>query len=93
MWPGRLPDLPHSDLCQECRRHGRDRGNRDPPDLDESDAPRPHPITRASVKANNLTPEYRFWNGYSTNYSLRDAAQLDPKTGAYPTSRPDGTFD
>ena len=53
-------------------------------------APPYHP---SSVKANNLTPEYRFWNRYSTNYRLGDVAQLDPITGAYPTSRPDGAVD
>jgi len=53
-------------------------------------APPYHPT---SVKANNLTPEYRFWNRYSTNYRLGDVAQLDAVTGAYPTSRPDGGVD
>ena len=48
------------------------------------------PYHPASTKANNLTPKYRFWNRYSYNYILREAAQLDTKTGAYPTSRPDG---
>lgn len=49
------------------------------------------PFHPESVKANNLTPKYRFWNGYSTNYVLRETAQLDPRTGAYPTSRPAGS--
>jgi hypothetical protein len=51
------------------------------------------PYHPASTKANNLTPKYRFWNRYSYNYVLGEAAQLDPKTGAYPTSRPDGLVD
>ena len=50
-------------------------------------APPYHP---SSDKANNLTPRYRFWNRYSTNYRLGEVAQLDAATGAYPTSRPDG---
>lgn len=44
-----------------------------------------------SVKANNLLPKYRFWNGKSDNYLLGDIARLDPATGAYPTSRPAGS--
>jgi hypothetical protein len=51
------------------------------------------PYHPASTKANNLTPKYRFWNRYSYNYVLGEAAQLDPGTGAYPTSRPDGAVD
>jgi hypothetical protein len=51
------------------------------------------PYHPASTKANNLTPKYRFWNRYSYNYVLREAAQIDPKTGAYPTSRPAGAVD
>lgn len=50
-------------------------------------APR-HP---ASIKANNLMPKYRFWNGKSDNYLLGDVARLDAATGAYPTSRPVGS--
>jgi hypothetical protein len=57
-----------------------------------SDATAP-PYHPSNVKANNLVPEYRFWNRYSSNYRLGDAAQLDQKTGAYPTSRPEGTVD
>ncbi|MEW6116671.1 MAG: choice-of-anchor D domain-containing protein [Nitrospirota bacterium] len=43
-------------------------------------------ITRAS----NLKPEYKFWNGTSWGYSLNDPASIDPATGRYPTSRPQG---
>jgi hypothetical protein len=56
----------------------------------DASAPPYHP---SNVKANNLLPEYRFWNRYSSNYRLGDVAQLDPATGAYPTSRPDGAVD
>ncbi len=41
---------------------------------------------------NNITPTYRFWDGYSENYSLGDQAFVDPATGAYPTSRPNGSI-
>ncbi len=51
------------------------------------------PYHPAGTRANNLTPKYRFFNRYSYNYVLREPAQLDPKTGAYPTSRPDGAVD
>jgi cytochrome c553 len=51
------------------------------------------PFHPTSFKANDLTPKYRFWNRYSHNYRLGDIAQLDPATGAYPTSRPDGAVD
>jgi hypothetical protein len=54
-----------------------------------SDATAP-PYHPSSTRANNLTPKYRFYNRYSTNYRLGEVAQLDAKTGAYPTSRPDG---
>lgn len=46
-----------------------------------------HPVL---TKANNLIPEYRFWNRYSTNYLLGDVVLLDPATGVYATSRPQG---
>lgn len=44
-----------------------------------------------SIKANNLTPAYLFWNGKSDNYLLGDVARLDAATGKYPTSRPVGS--
>ena len=56
----------------------------------DASAPPYHP---SSTRANNLTPKYRFWNRYSYNYVLGEAAQFDPETGAYPTSRPDGGVD
>jgi hypothetical protein len=40
--------------------------------------------------ANDLAPRYAFWNGAQDTMLLGDAAQLDPATGAYPTSRPVG---
>ncbi len=51
------------------------------------------PFHPASAKASDLVPKYRFWNRYSYNYILKDPAELDPATGAYPTSRPDGGVD
>ncbi|MDQ7788367.1 MAG: choice-of-anchor D domain-containing protein [Thermodesulfovibrionales bacterium] len=44
----------------------------------------------AITRAGNQKPEYRFWNGYSYNYNLNELIILDPATGKYPTSRPDG---
>lgn len=49
------------------------------------------PFHPAMDKANDLQPEYRFWNRRSDNYLLHDRAQLDPTTGRYPTSRPEGS--
>lgn len=46
-----------------------------------------HPVL---TKANDLTPEYLFWNGFSTNYVLTDVAPFDAEKGTYATSRPEG---
>jgi nitrate reductase cytochrome c-type subunit len=40
--------------------------------------------------ANDIKPQYRFWNGTSSGYSLKEPAVIDPATGKYPTSRPVG---
>lgn len=53
----------------------------------EHTAPPLHPVL---TLANNLVPKYKFWNRFSTNYLLGDIAQVDPETGAYATSRPQG---
>lgn len=42
------------------------------------------------TKANDLKPEYAFWDGTSWGYNLKDAAVLDPATGNYQISRPMG---
>ena len=42
------------------------------------------------TKANNLKPAYKHWNGTSWGNNLKDAAVLDPTTGAYQISRPIG---
>ena len=55
-----------------------------------STAPPFHP---AGTKANDLVPQYRFWDRTSANYNLGEDAVLDTGTGAYPTSRPVGTVD
>jgi hypothetical protein len=55
----------------------------------ENSAPPLHPVL---TKANNLIPRYRFWNRFSTNYLLGEVAQIDPATGAYATSRPQGSI-
>lgn len=48
------------------------------------------PIHPARTSANDLLPRYAFWNRYSNSGLLYDTPALDPKTGAYPTSRPVG---
>jgi hypothetical protein len=45
-----------------------------------------------SVKGNDVLPRYRFWNRTSTSYNLFETARLDPATGRYPTSRPNGSI-
>ncbi|HSN56733.1 MAG TPA: MopE-related protein [Candidatus Sulfomarinibacteraceae bacterium] len=55
-----------------------------------STAPPFHP---ALIRANDLVPEYRFWNRMSRNHLLNDVASVDPATGRYPTSRPLGGID
>ena len=49
------------------------------------------PFHQEMTLQNDLQPEYKFWNGLSNNYLLGDLAELDPATGAYPTSRPEGS--
>jgi hypothetical protein len=55
-----------------------------------STAPPFHP---ALLTANDLVPEYRFWNRTSRNSLLHETAVVDPTTGRYPTSRPLGAVD
>jgi predicted CXXCH cytochrome family protein len=43
--------------------------------------------------ANDLAPEYRFWNGSIQGYSLHDQATFDEARGTYPITRPLGTVD
>ena len=43
-------------------------------------------------RGSNLKPAYRFWGGYSRNYSVDEPAWVDPVTGAYATSRPVGAI-
>lgn len=52
-----------------------------------SSAPPYHP---AATKANNVTPRYAFWNGYSNIGLLHDTPAKDPATNAYPIARPIG---
>lgn len=58
----------------------------------------PHPTASGAIHptptmAGNLTPEYKWWNGTSSTYLLFDQAIIDPQTGKYPTSRPEGAVD
>jgi hypothetical protein len=45
------------------------------------------------VTAFELIPKYKFWDRYNTNYVLYDTVEIDPETGCYPTSRPQGGID
>jgi len=51
------------------------------------------PIHPASQKANNLIPAYRQWNRTSWNAILEIPVPVDPASGRYPTSRPQGSVD
>lgn len=42
--------------------------------------------------ANDLTPKYAFWNGTSWGSNLLDTPVIDPATGAYKVSRPNGAI-
>lgn len=42
--------------------------------------------------ANNLTPKYAFWDGSSWGSNLLDTPVIDPATGAYKISRPNGAI-
>jgi hypothetical protein len=58
----------------------------------------PHPtpsgaIHPGNVMENDLMPKYRWWNGTSYAYNLFETASIDPETGRYPTSRPQGSYD
>jgi hypothetical protein len=44
------------------------------------------------TKANDLIPKYAFWNGTSWGNNAFNAAVLDPATGAYKISRPNGAI-
>lgn len=59
-------------------------------DWHETHATQPpfHPV---ATKANNVMPKYKIWNGKSTNLNLFDVSAIDPETGNYPTSRPEGS--
>lgn len=44
------------------------------------------------TKANDQKPVYAFWNGTSWGNNVFDAAVIDPASGAYKVSRPNGTI-
>jgi hypothetical protein len=46
----------------------------------------------AMTRGGDIKPAYRFWNGTSWNYSLKDPLWQDTQTGAYATSRPEGAI-
>ncbi len=76
-----------TEVHRDWRTH-HDGSNASTCDPDNGETPCPgHPHVD---KLANLIPTLKFWDGTSDNYLLGDAAQLDPATGAYPTSRPLG---
>lgn len=84
--------------CQTCHipRYGRNASDTAATEATETHRDWMHthttvpPIHPARTMANDLTPRYAFWNGYSNSGLLGDQPQLDPATSAYPTSRPVG---
>jgi hypothetical protein len=49
------------------------------------------PFHPAATLANNLQPEYLFYDGTSSCANLGEVANVDQSTGNYPTSRPNGS--
>ncbi len=87
--------------CQTCHIPSYARNASDTAASEETEIYRtwlePHQLASGAIHptptmAGNLVPEYRWWNGYSNNYVLFAKAQLDPQTGRYPTSRPEGSI-
>jgi hypothetical protein len=42
------------------------------------------------TRARDQKPVYQFWNRYSYNYNLNETIAVNPATGKYPTSHPEG---
>ena len=88
--------------CQTChiKRYARDAADTAASEATEMHRSwlEPHPtpsgaIHPGTVMLNDQKPEYLFWNKYSWAYNLGDPATIDPATGRYPTSRPEGSID
>jgi hypothetical protein len=86
--------------CQTCHisTYGRNASDTAATEATEThrDWAQPHTTSSGAIHptptlANNLTPEYKFWNGYSYNHNLGETASIDPSTGRYATSRPEGS--
>ena len=88
--------------CQTChiRAYGRNAADTAASEATEvaRDWSRPTEVSPGSFRptstmANNVKPVYRFWNKYSSGYSLGEPAVFDASTSAYATSRPIGSID
>lgn len=60
--------------------------------LDTSNVGGAKPWHPGTTKANNLTPEYEWWNGTSDNMLLGDANRIKESDGTYATSKPVGAI-
>jgi len=87
--------------CQTCHIsvYGRNASDSAATEATEThrDWTKPHTTSSGAIHptptlANDLKPEYKFWNGYSYNQNLGDSAAIDPSTGTYATSRPEGAI-
>lgn len=77
-----------TEIHRDWRRH------HDDTDADTCSELNPCPGHPLSIKADNLIPEYRFWNRKSDNVLLYDDAvrTYDAQKDTWPTSRPKGTI-
>ena len=87
--------------CQTCHisTYGRNAADTAATEATEThrDWTKPHTTSSGAIHptvtlANDLKPEYAFWNGYSYNQNLGDIASIDPSTGNYAASRPEGAI-
>ncbi len=85
--------------CQTCHIKTFARNAADTPATEATEMHRdwfkPHQTPSGAIHptptlVNNVKPVYKFWNMYSYGYSLGEPISIDPQTGKYPTSRPDG---
>ena len=85
--------------CQSCHIATYARNASDTPASEKTEIHRdwldPHVTASGAIHprptmAGNLTPKYKWWNGFSSNYLLFDKTVIDPITGRIPTSRPIG---
>ncbi|PKN11326.1 MAG: alpha-2-macroglobulin [Deltaproteobacteria bacterium HGW-Deltaproteobacteria-4] len=88
--------------CQTCHlpKYAKNAGDTAATEATEIDRTWQHAEWNASLnrfepmptKANDLIPKYAFWNGTTWGNNSFDNAVLDPATGAYKVSRPNGSI-